>query len=43
LVYVSYLTSAAAGMSVTGGSKSTNGSYTIHTYTGSSTFTITLV
>lgn len=43
LVYVSYLTSAAAGMSVTGGSKSTSGSYTVHTYTGSSSFTITLV
>lgn len=43
LVYVSYLTSAAAGMSVTGGSISTSGSYTVHTFTGSSSFTITLV
>jgi len=43
LVYVSYLTSAAAGMSVTGGSTSTSGSYTVHTFTGSSAFTITLV
>jgi len=43
VVYVSYLTSAAAGMSVTGGSTSTSGGYTIHTFTGSSNFVITLV
>ncbi len=43
IVYVSYLTSSAAGMSVTGGSTSTSGSYTVHTFTGSSAFTITLV
>jgi hypothetical protein len=42
-VWVSYLTSSAAGMSVTGGSITTSGAYTVHAFTGSSSFTITLV
>jgi len=40
VVIVRYLTSAAVGLTVTGGSVSTSGSYTIHTFTGTANFVI---
>jgi hypothetical protein len=35
-----YLTSNATGWTVTGGSKTTSGSYTVHTFTVSGSLTI---
>ena len=41
VVIVRYLTADASGKTITGGSKTTSGSYTIHSYTsGTSTFVI---
>lgn len=40
IVICRYLTSQAAGLTITGGTKTTSGSYTIHTFTSSTTFVI---
>lgn len=40
IVMVRYITTAAAGLTVSGGSVSTSGSYTIHTFTGTANFVI---
>ena len=40
IVICRYLTSQATGLTITGGTKTTSGSYTIHTFTSSTTFVI---
>ena len=40
VVFCRYLTSQATGLTITGGTKTTSGSYTIHTFTSSTTFVI---
>jgi hypothetical protein len=40
IVIVRYLTSSASGLTVTGGTKTTSGSYTIHTFTSSGSLVI---
>ena len=40
VVIVRYLTSAATGLTITGGTKTTSGSYTIHTFNSSTSFVI---
>jgi len=40
VVILRYLTSDASGFTVTGGTKTTDGSYTVHTFTSSGTFSV---
>ena len=40
IVIVRYLTSAATNYTVTGGTKTTAGSYTVHTFTGTSSLVV---
>jgi hypothetical protein len=40
VIIVRYLTDQADGWNITGGTKSTSGAYTIHTFTSSGSFVI---